>query len=1012
MNKFKTATLVAISVAGVAFASAQTTATSCFQFTQNLKLGSSGAQVLQLQKSLNSMGYTVATAGVGSMGMETTYFGAATKKAAIKFQAANNLPATGNVFAMTRAALNACSAGSTSTGTGSTPVSTVSGPVTVALASMQPNNVLVTGSARATLASFVFSGNGSVSNVKLMRTGVSNNSSLGNVYLYDAATGVRLTDAATALTDNSINFNNVNGIFSVSGSRAINVVADIASGASSQTIGVNLVGYATTGNPAAMVSGLNGPILPTGNANLAQLYFGTNAVSSQSINGGSIGTSVWTNTLNVGTRAVNFYSATFKMVGSAPVDSLANVKLYVDGVQQGNASAFSSTGYVTFMLNSPLSLTTGSHTFDVRADVVKGSNRSFYVQIENAGDFQVQDSSVSGTNITVYSSSSYTSAIQNSAAGQISINAGSLTITQNPNFTTTTVVGGSTSQVLGSYKFMAYGEDVKVTNLSSTIAISGVTPTTTALNNVTVYVNGGAVTSGVQATLGSPTTFTLGSNLIVPAGSSTIVEIRGDLVNSSGSNITAGTVTANLNLVSNGAQGLSSYNLANVPAANGQSITVNNGNVSFGATSGFNAANISANQSHVLIGSYSLQAGSAEAINVTNIAVNMSGTATAGTNYTNLTVTDGQQTIVPSATNNFSVNYTVAAGTTKTIYVYVDTLSATTGSTTIPTVGVTYRGVISNTTTTITPVAGPTMTFANIAVGTPTIVGASSLGARYVIGGSTVNAVSTYNFTSPNGAATLNDLYFTNVSSSIQSLTIGNVTAANVGGNVNFYGVNIAVPAGSTGVNVPVSAMFAAVTASGNGGIASGSTATFALAGDKYTGGGSVTTGSWATTTTTSNTMTLVATLATVKKTSSGTYLGTGSTSGVKIGTVTISADAKGDVVVSTVPFSLSLPTGGSVATSTIIVKANGTSLAGTSGFVAPLTTTSGFNFGTTGYRISAGQSVVFDVYGDVTGVTTAGNADISLGAASSFSWSDVVNSTGISTSGPLTGSLLTTYNQ
>lgn len=1003
--KFKTAAVAAISVGAIVLASAQTTSTSCFQFTQNMKLGSSGAQVLELQKSLNSMGFTVATTGAGSMGNESTYFGMLTKNAAIKYQTSVNLPAYGNVFAMTRAILNACGTGGTTGGTGTgTGTGTVnSGPVSVSLSSMQPNNMLVTGSARATLASFVFSGNGSVTNVKLMRTGVSNNSSIGNVYLYDAATGIRLSDSATALTDSSISFNNPSGLFSVMGTRTVNVVADIASDATSQTIGVSLAGYATMGNPFAMVSGINGPMLPTGTAGLASVYFNaSNAVGVQSINAGTIGTSVWTNTLNVGTRAINFYNATFKTVGSAPVDSLANVKLYVDGVQVGNASSFSSTGYVTFNLTSPLSLTTGSHTFDLRADVVKGSNRSFYVQIENAGDFAVQDSSVVGTYITVLNGNGG-SAIQNFAAGQISVNAGSLTITQNPNFVTTTVVGGSTSQVLGSYKFMAYGEDVKVMTLKANVAISGVSPASTAINNVAVYVNGGAVVSGVQATLGSDTTFTLGSNLIVPAGSSTIVEIRGDLVNSAGQNITAGTVTANLTAVTSGAQGMSSYNLSNVPSATGQSIAINNGNIQFGVTSGFNAANISANQSHVLIGSYSLQAGSAESINVTNIAVNMGGTATAGTQYTNLSVTDGQQTIVPTATNNFSVNYTVAAGQTKTIYVYVDTLQGTNGSTTIPSVGVTYRGNTSNTSNTVTPVAGATMTFASVSVGTPTIVGASSLGSRYIIGGTTVNAVSTYNFVSTNGAATINDLYFSGVSSSVQSLTIGSVTASNVGGYVNFYGINLSVAAGTAGSNVAVSATYAPVTSANQGGITSGATSTFVLSGQKYTAGGSVTTVAAGTWSLSSNTMTLAASVPTVKKTSNGVSVNTGVTTNVKIGTITVSADAKGDVTMFSLPYSVS-------ATSSIVVKANGTDVTTLGAGVTVSATSTNF---ATGYRISAGNSVTFDIYGTINnGGSSSSNYDVSLGSSSLFFWSDIVDgATSAASSTAKTATLLTTYN-
>ena len=252
--KLKAAAITAISMGALVVASAQS---ANFQFTQNMKLGSTGAQVMQLQKTLNSTGYTVATAGVGSAGMETSYFGAATKRAVIKFQTANGIINTGNVFALTRAALNAGSVVVPPTGT-TTP--STSGSLSVSLAGSQPSNVIVSGSARAKLADLVFSGNGSVVSVKLMRTGVSNNNTLTNVYLYDSSTGVRLTDAASVLTDGTVTFNSASGIFMVSGSKTVSVLADVASSTGGQSVGVSVIGYTVYGSAEAMVSGVNGPV--------------------------------------------------------------------------------------------------------------------------------------------------------------------------------------------------------------------------------------------------------------------------------------------------------------------------------------------------------------------------------------------------------------------------------------------------------------------------------------------------------------------------------------------------------------------------------------------------------------------------------------------------------------------------------------------------------------------------------------------------------------------------------
>ena len=60
--------------------------TSVFVFTRNLKIGSRGEDVRQLQMFLNIHGFTISTSGAGSPGKETTYYGVATSRAVAKFQ--------------------------------------------------------------------------------------------------------------------------------------------------------------------------------------------------------------------------------------------------------------------------------------------------------------------------------------------------------------------------------------------------------------------------------------------------------------------------------------------------------------------------------------------------------------------------------------------------------------------------------------------------------------------------------------------------------------------------------------------------------------------------------------------------------------------------------------------------------------------------------------------------------------------------------------------------------------
>ena len=78
-----------------------------FLFSRDLKLGSTGEDVQELQKYLNHAGVTVAVSGVGSPGNETNYFGPATQTALIKFQQAHGIsPANGYFGPATRAIIN------------------------------------------------------------------------------------------------------------------------------------------------------------------------------------------------------------------------------------------------------------------------------------------------------------------------------------------------------------------------------------------------------------------------------------------------------------------------------------------------------------------------------------------------------------------------------------------------------------------------------------------------------------------------------------------------------------------------------------------------------------------------------------------------------------------------------------------------------------------------------------------------------------------------------------------
>jgi len=95
-----------------------TSGAGCYAFTMTHQQGDTGGEVMQIQKFLNSHGAQVAASGAGSPGNESSYFGAMTKAAVAKWQAANGVsPAAGYWGPVTRAKVASVCASTPSTPT-------------------------------------------------------------------------------------------------------------------------------------------------------------------------------------------------------------------------------------------------------------------------------------------------------------------------------------------------------------------------------------------------------------------------------------------------------------------------------------------------------------------------------------------------------------------------------------------------------------------------------------------------------------------------------------------------------------------------------------------------------------------------------------------------------------------------------------------------------------------------------------------------------------------------------
>ncbi len=1006
-------------------------------WSRSLKLGSRGADVKDLQMFLNMCADSkVANSGAGSPGMETTYFGPATKAAVVKWQAARGVMPTSGLFGpLSRAKAADLQASSNVCGGGvvvNPPVGQT-GPVMASLSATTPAaGYIIDNQATAGLLDVTFSGSGVVNSITLKRSGISDQNTLTNVYLYDGAN--RLTDGYSFNSTGMITMNNL-GIM-VNGSKTISVKADASGTASNNsTIAVALTGF-TSGASVNTVN-IQGNLmnLATGSS-LATASFTANTVTSASVNAGITAYTFWSAPLQVNTRALWLKSASFRMVGSVPSDALSNIKLFVDGVDTGKVASvmmMNGSNYAVFdFMAAPMSLTTGSHTIDVRANVEKGSNRTVSFSLQQAADLMIMDPQV-GVNVAA------SGTIPNNA-GTITINTGSITATNDPAFQSlTTVTGGASNVAIAKYKVRAYGEDVKVQSIQ-VLPSFPTSPTGVAgLDDVTLYFNGSQVGTQQDWTSGN-LTFQLGSQMIVPAGMDSFLEVRANIrTASTGVNYTDGSVRANLVVGSSNAQGQSSFNTLSTPAVTGNTLTIQTGLLAVSKNSGYANQSVTPNTSNVKIGSFSLQnQSSSEAVRVTSLSVRMttngttdmtSVTTPALTNFAALKTSEtsgsGATPVQPQTTNVFSVDFTLAPGAIKTIDVYADT-NSTVSTSFVAELTVTSIGVTSNVSATSSAIDGQTITLASGTVSIPpTLVTANATQAQYIaagMGGATDGTKAVYNFVSTGGASTISELKFVVTGTdTVTKVKVGSAEANVVSGVAYLTGLNLMVPNGGSGLTQDVFISYSEV---GTNGIAPGTTSAVSLSYIKYTSGGTTSTACTAALATctqvigvggvTAPTMTLVGSKPTVvvnTTTSSGLNLAAEN----KIGEITVSADAKGNIKLNDIQFAVGSSNFTTLPTFTLARIADGsTTIAGSScgqGTAAAASQTIFCEFGTVGntfttttgvanvesntdfdgYTIAAGTSKTFSLYATVSAANTGtGSATISSSVvAAGLNWDD-----------------------
>lgn len=741
---------VQASLTGSAPVSTGTSSVSSNTFSRDLTVGSKGADVKALQQILISGGYLKIAAA-------TETFGPMTKAAVIAWQKAAGIsPASGLVGPKSRAALNGSAVGGT-------PVVQTGAPLSVALATDSPMaQSLASGAVNATVAKFNFTAGASpvtVTALTLTRSGLSQDSDLNNVYLYDGATKLA---SNLGFNNGKVNFANSVGLFTVPANttKTITVTVDVyASAAAGRIISFGIASASdVTGATFTGTFPVMGAAFTLASvSNLAQLQISGYSSSSVSVNAGQTNYLVGQFTLQASNNPAKLSYISFQNVGSVSSGDLRNIKLMYGSTQLGNTiSVLDSSNKAVFDLsNAPLMLTSGqSVVVSLYADIMGGVNRTFQFSIQQAGDVHGVDT-MYGVGIgATLSSGSFPVTFYN---GQISN--GGVIVSKSSSTPTTYAVAGNTNQVFAKFDVLASGDSIRFNQIDFSIAGGPV------ISNFRVVDDQGVQLGTTMATTSASYSAGAGNlNYIIPTNTTRTLTVYGDL-----SSTATGTVTVTLGGGSTSAQSYTTLSSVSVGTSAGNALQVLTSgsnltgalNYSLGAP-----VNASAGSQSLKVASFALTAGQVNAINLTGVTLTSVNNSTAVGYLRNLQVKVGttqvgnlQATVAANQdyTFNASAPIAIAANGTVNVDVYADLGSSVTATTTsvVTLKSVNASTAAGNSVSISGTITGQTVSFNNggsitgtLAAGTPS--------ASYLGMGVTGVTVAQYQFTaSAAGDATL-----------------------------------------------------------------------------------------------------------------------------------------------------------------------------------------------------------------------------------------------------------------
>lgn len=560
-----------------------------------------------------------------------------------------------------------------------------------------------------------------VKTLKLKRSGISADSDLKSLHLYSDGVPTPMSRLAdyTSISSAVVTFNDANGLFTVAAGKSADVAVrldlDRATDAN-KSLRFTVEAAADVTTDGAAVNG-SFPVASALHETAAVTDGARVQVSSE-----TIPASVDSGTTNKEALRFNFQATgqkvelrgvMFKMVGTASSADITNVKLFDGGTQLGSTVAgLASDGTAWVDLSaSPLVVSAGvTKTLSVNVDVVGGVNRTFEMTVQKESDWVIWDINYSAYVLPDDASAVGTYTVLEGASN-ISINAGTLTISKSPSSLTGDVTRSATNVELARFDFKASGEAVKIENIYMFCDVSDIadSSTTGGLDNMKLLVDGVQAGSTFDCEEEDETNVNLGSSFIIAGNTTKTLIVKADTYTVAAGAHTAGAVvtvsvrrddTTSAPGTARGQVSLSSITMTNVT---GNSLTFRTGavtsasNVTLGNYSSTNPTAV-ANAQGARLASFVITGGLGEEADVTRIRLRDGTTnRNLGEDFQNLRVVrrdTGAQvgTTVGALNTGTSVgNYTFTPGTAIRVKkseqlvfdVYADVLSTVTNSATV-----------------------------------------------------------------------------------------------------------------------------------------------------------------------------------------------------------------------------------------------------------------------------------------------------------------------------------------